>query len=164
MALEFSLAYLAPVLAFLFVITLIYALLAKTKVLGENTSINFLISFVIAMIFLITPLARTYTLKVTPWLAVFLVCLFLFVLILTFVHSNFNLIKSKGFSAALIIMLLAVFVISGINVFGYLVNRYLGVVGISVADVKDTVLQPTVLGVLVLFVIGAILSWFLSKK
>lgn len=165
MAFEFSLAYLAPVLAFILVITLVYAVLSKTKILGENGSVNLLISFVIAMIFLLAPTARAYTLKVTPWLAVFLVCLFLFILIITFVHGNFEtVLKNKFFSIALIIILLVIFVVSGANIFGYLIAKYLGVAGISVSGIKGTILQPAVFGMLALFAIGAVLSWFLSRK
>lgn len=165
MPLEFSLAYFTPILAFLLVITLVYAVLAKTKILGENASLNFLISFVIALVFLVTPLARTYTLNVTPWLAVFLVCLFFFLLIITFVHPNFEtVLKSKWLAVSMVVLLLAIFVVSGINVFGSLINQYLGEIGLSLGSIKDTLLQPSILGILALLVIGIVLSFWLSKK
>ncbi|MFH0831319.1 MAG: hypothetical protein V1886_00415 [archaeon] len=165
MVFEFSLAYLMTALAFILVITLVYAMLNKTKILGENSSVNFLVSFVIALIFVITPVARNYTLKATPWIAVFLVCLFLFMLVITFVHGNFEFVlKNKGFSIVLMIILLVIFVLSGANVLGYLTTKYLGIAGISLGSIRDTIFQPAVLGVLLLFVVGAVLSWFLSKK
>ncbi len=163
MPFEFSLAYFAPILAFLLVIVLVYALLAKTKVLGENNSLNFLISFVIAIIFMITPLARTYALKVTPWLAVFLVTLFFFILIISFTGDT-GILKSRWLSIAIIVILLALFVVAGINIFGSLINHYLSFIGLSLGEVKDKILQPTILGILVLLVIGVALSFWLTKK
>jgi hypothetical protein len=165
MPLEFSLAYFTPILAFVLVMTLVYAVLAKTKILGENASLNFLISFVVAMVFMLAPLARTYTLKTAPWLAVFLVCLFFFLLIITFVHANFEtVLKSKWLSIALVLAVLVIFVVSGINVFGSLINSYLGTIGLSFGSIKDTLLQPSILGILVLLVISALLFWFLKGK
>lgn len=163
MPLELSLAYFTPILAFLLIITLVYALLAKTKILGENASLNFLISFVIAMVFMIAPAARTYTLKTTPWIAVFLVSLFFFVLIISFA-GNTGILKSKWLSIALVLALIAIFVVSGINVFGSLINNYLGIVGLSLGGIKATILQPSVLGILALLIISALLFWFMKGK
>lgn len=163
MPLEFSLAYFTPILAFLLVITLVYALLTKTKILGENASLNFLISFVIAIIFMITPLARTYALEITPWLSVFLVTLFFFILIISFTGDT-GILKSRGLSIAIIVILLALFVVSGVNVFGSLINHYLSFIGLSLSEVKDKILQPTILGILALLVIGVALSFWLTKK
>lgn len=163
MALEFSLAYFMPILAFLLVITLVYALLAKTKVLGENTSINFLVSFAIAMIFLVAPMARAYTLKITPWLAVLIVILFFFVLIISFT-GNAGILKSKWIGIAVVIILLALLVVSGINIFGSLVNHYLSFIGLSFGSIKDTILQPSIMGIIVLIIISAVLFFFLKGK
>jgi hypothetical protein len=165
MPLEFSLAYFTPILAFVLVTTLVYAVLAKTRVLGENASLNFLISFVVALVFLLAPAARTYTLKTTPWLAVFLVCLFFFLLIITFVHSNFEtVLKSKWLAVFMILALIAIFVVSGVNVFGSVINNYLGTIGLSMGSITDTIMQPSILGIFALLVISALLFWFLKGK
>jgi hypothetical protein len=165
MPLELTLAYFTPIITFLLVFTLVYAFLAKTKVLGENASVNAFVGFISGLIFILAPLARKYTLEVVPWLTVLIILLFFFILIITFIHSNFEaVLKNKLFTAAVILVLLAIFLVSSLHVFGPLVKTYAGALGINLGEVRDLILQPAVLGVLLLFVIAAVLSWFFQKK
>lgn len=165
MPLELTLAYFTPILAFLLVFTLVYAILNKTKVLGENAAIHSFLSLLIALIFVIAPAARLYALEVMPWLVVFLTLLFFFLLIIGFFKGNIeDLIKNKLISTGILIVLLAIFLISGIHVFGSLLQRYLSYVGLNLTDVRDIILHPAVLSLLVLFVIAAVLSFWFKKK
>lgn len=161
MPIESSLAYFTPILAFLLVFTLVYAVLARTKVLGENSSMNAFLSFLIAMVFIIAPTARGYTLEVTPWIAVFLVSLFFFVLIISFVSGPEGILKSRWIGVCVILLLLAIFLVSGIHVFGSLLSNYLN---INLSEIRELILNPGVLGALLLFAVAAALTFWFSKK
>src|SRR3990172_13038387 len=62
-----------PILSFLLVFTVVFAVLAKTKVLGESKFVNLFVSFIVATIFVSLTSAREYVLSITPWFAVFVI-------------------------------------------------------------------------------------------
>jgi len=161
MPFELTLEYFTPILTFLLVFTLVYAVLSKTKLLGDNSTINAFLSFLVALIFIIAPAARSYTLAFTPWIIVFLISLFFFFLIIGFVHGKIDeFIKNKFLAAAVVIILVAIFLISGIRVFSPLFNNYFS----SLSGLKDILRCPSIITIFLLFSIGAILSWWFTKK
>jgi hypothetical protein len=165
MALELTLAYFTSILTFLLVFTLVYAVLSKTKILGENASLHAFISFIIAIIFILAPSARLYTLTVTPWVVVFLISLFFCLLLISFVHGNIeDVVKNSAVLTILVLVLLAIFLISGIHVFGPLIKGYFSQVGFSLSESRDVVANPNVLALILIFIIGAVLAWWFSKK
>jgi hypothetical protein len=73
------------ILPFLLVFVLIFAILQKSKVLGEGKSqIDALISLAIALILIGMPVPREIILNLVPWLAVALVVLFVVLVIYGF--------------------------------------------------------------------------------
>jgi len=78
MVLDISgLNYFMPVYGFLFVFLIVFAVLAKTKILGENKFINLIVSIIIGVIFLTMSSVQDYVQMITPWFAVLIICLFL---------------------------------------------------------------------------------------
>lgn len=158
----FALAYLTTLLVFLLVFVLVYALLAKTGILGGNTLVHLLISLVVAFIFIMKPAAKAYTLNVMPWVVVFLVSVFFILLIISFVKGDIgDIVKNPIVSFGLIILLLAIFVISGMNIVGPALQQVLQLSPAS--EVKDIVFHPAVLGVIGLFIVAAVVAWVLNK-
>lgn len=159
----FELAYLMPILAFILVFVLVYALLGKTKILGENSFIHSLLSLVTAIIFVAAPNAREYTLAVTPWVIVFLVALFFIILILSFVRGDIDeIVRNPLVGFGLIAVLIIIFLISGIQVFGSAIYGFLNLA--APTEVRNALTHPAVLGLIVLFVIAAAVTWFLNKS
>lgn len=77
------------ILPFLLVFTLVFAVLDKSKLLGEGKrQINAIISLVIGLILIGFPFAREIIVKLIPFLAVSLVILFVFMLIFGFVSGK----------------------------------------------------------------------------
>jgi hypothetical protein len=147
-----------PVFAFILVFTLVYALLAKTKVLGEHKFVHIFVSFCIAIIFLISANAIEYVKVATPWFAAFIVSLLFIALVFGLVKGNLeDFFKAKGFAWFLVIVLILVFIFSAIHVFAPLVNQY-------IAGPKKFILQPQVLGFVILIVVTAFAAWLLTKK
>lgn len=85
--------FLNGILPFLLVFVLIYAVLQKTKVLGDNKSqIDALVSLAMALMLVAFPTPRNYIIRIVPWLAVALVVLLVIFLIYGFGSSD----KDRG--------------------------------------------------------------------
>src|SRR3990172_9377480 len=70
-----------PILSFLLVFTVMFAVLAKYKILGESKFVNLFVSFLVATIFVGLTSARDYVAFVTPWFAVFVIAVFFLLVI-----------------------------------------------------------------------------------
>lgn len=100
------------ILPFLLVFTLTFAVLDKTKLLGEGKrQINAIMSLVIGIILLGFPGPREIIVRLIPFLAVSLVVLFVFMLLYGFMWERKEGVLHKGVKIALgIIIALAVLV------------------------------------------------------
>ncbi len=101
------------ILPFLLVFTLVFAILDKTKLLGEGKKqINAIMSFVIGIILIGFPFARNIIIKLIPFFVVSLVILFVFMLLYGFISAKKEGdVLNKGLKIALgIIFGLAVIV------------------------------------------------------
>jgi hypothetical protein len=79
------------ILPFLLVFVLIFAILQKTKILGEGKSqIDALVSLAIALILIGFPVPRDIIVNIIPWLGVALVVLLIFFLIYGFSGADFS--------------------------------------------------------------------------
>ncbi|MFH1248871.1 MAG: hypothetical protein V1660_01860 [archaeon] len=153
---------LMPIFVFIFVYVLVYALIGKTKILGENKFIHSLLSLAIAIIFIVAPNAREYTLTVTPWIIVFLIAVFFMLILIGFVRGNIEeVVKNPVVSFGLIAVLLLIFLISGVQVFGSAISHFFNLG--TTSEIKSFLTNPSVLGVIVLFAIGGVISWFANK-
>ena len=161
-------SYLITGLVFLFVFIILYALLSKTKVLGDNSFINSFLALIASVLFVLVPNMRKYTISVTPWVVVLAVVLFFILLILSFVKGDLGeIMKSPALATATIIILIAIFVISGIYVFGPYLSLLtpMNNTGLSQTSVqvKSVIFHPAVLGAIILFIIAAIVAYVLNK-
>lgn len=160
-----SLVFIMPLLAFLFIFIVSFALFSKTKILGGSEVTNVLISFLISIIFVVNPPATKFTLATIPWIAVLMVVLLFILLILTFVKGNIeDIVKSKIVALILVAAVLLVFLGAAVNVFGPLINV---VSSGSLEPIQNTALElflsPAVLGAIVLVIIAGITYYFLTK-
>jgi len=147
-----------PVFGFLLVFTVIYALLSKTKILGENKFVHIITSFGVAIIFLVSASAIEYVRVITPWFASFIISLLFITLIVGLIKGNIEeFFKGKGFAWFVVIVLIIIFVFSAIYVFADIINKYM-------SGPKAFLLQPTILGVLILIALTMLVSWLLTKK
>jgi hypothetical protein len=141
-----------PIWGFLLVFVVIYALLGKTKVLGENKFVHLLVSFGIAIIFLVSAQATEYVQTVTPWVVVFIISLVFIVLLVgvLLAGKSFEEFFKPGFGWFVAIVLIALFVFSAIKIFG--------------PSMPQLSLQPQLWGIGILIGIVVFASWLLTKK
>jgi len=153
-----------PIMAFLFVFLVTYALLAKTRILGGNTFIHFFVSFIIAIVFALSPSATEYTVMTIPWIAVLLVALFSILLTFALVKGNIeDLVKSPIVGIILVIVVLIIFLVSALNVFGPFFAQYAPGPQ-QKPGIISFLINPSVLGGVILLIIAAIASYVLTKK
>jgi len=142
-----------PILAFLLVFTVVFAVLAKYKILGESKFTNLFVSFIVATIFVSLTSAREYVISVTPWFAVFIIVSFLLFALAGFVGKVPEGL-TKGMSGALVVGLLVVFLVSAYFSFSS---------APFVVRVSDWVSKPRIYGALLVVVLSAVVSWVLIK-
>lgn len=141
-----------PLLTFLVVFILAFAVLNKTKVV-ENAFMQLLIAFLLSTIFITAAGAREYVEAVTPWFAVLLVCLFFIMALMGFIGKDVDFMK-KGVGGAFVVILIIAFIVSGILIFSTGLQPYLGAFFTS----------PRLYSAILLIVIAAAIGWALLKS
>ena len=102
-----------PIFAFALITVLVYAILAKTKILGSSGGINFLLSAILAIIFISFTGVREYLTNITPWFAVLLtLCFFLFLIIAFLLKTDDWTKFTKPIAIVFIILLVLVAIIA----------------------------------------------------
>jgi hypothetical protein len=108
------------ILPFLLVFVLVFAILDKTKILGEGKrQINAIVSLVIALVFVSFASAVGIVVKLMPFLAVVLVIVLVFYLMMGFIWNEkegFNppkFVKIAGAIIAFIALIVAVLIVTG---------------------------------------------------
>ena len=117
-----SLAEIVPLLTFLVVFILAFAVLNKTKVI-ENSFIQLLVAGLLALMFITAAGARAYVENIVPWFAVLLVCLFFVMAVLGFVGQDVDFMR-KGLGAAFIGVLIVALLVSGAFIFSDSLRMY----------------------------------------
>lgn len=114
--------YFIPVFIFLFVFTLFFAILQKTKLLGANAGIDALVSFSIAMLFMFVSEARQMITVIAPWLVILLVILMSLLLVFMFLGVKAETISDamseSGTVWTILIILVIGLIIAFTQVFG----------------------------------------------
>jgi hypothetical protein len=157
-------ALILAIMAFLFVFLVVYALLAKTQILGGNNFIHLFVSFAIAIAFVLSPGATEFTVMTIPWIAVLLVVLFCIILTFALVKGNIeDLVKSPIVSVLLVIVVLVIFLVSALNVFSPFLSQYIPGEN-QKPGLISFLINPSVLGGIILIIIAAVVSWVMTKK
>jgi len=153
-------AYFAPILAFLVVFVVMFAILARTKLFGgeANPWILLFVSFLVATIFVSAAGVRDYVLTITPWFAALLISLFFLILLLRFVGTDVGFME-KGSGIVAVLVLVVVFLVSGFVVFSDVLGPFLPG-GVS----AEGLYSSRVMGALLLLILSALVSWVLVRK
>ena len=163
-----AIAFFAPIAAFLVVFIVGFAILAKTKILGESKFVQLFISFLIAAIFVSAAGVRELVQTIVPWFAVLLISLFLFLIVVGFVGKDVSFL-SKPLGIIGVIALGVIILVSGFVVFSDVLINYLPGPGFGTGEnleatvFLDWLYSARVWGAILLVVISAGVAWFLAK-
>lgn len=169
--------YFAPVFVFLLIYGIIFALLIKVKLFGDNKGTNALIAFAIAFLFILTPELLDLVKIITPWFTILFVFVLLLVLLFLFVGVKESEVasafKDRGLIWVLIILGLTIMLFALTQVYGVQVNQiYAGenataegaeATGLN-KEIGEIVFHPRVLGALLLLFIAAQAVRFIAGK
>ena len=162
-----GLLFFMPVFSFLFVAIIVYALLAKTKILGGSKWVNLLTSFILAVVFMSFSSAELYVRTILPWFVVLIVVVFLILLIAMFSTKAWDKIMTPGFAWVVVIVLIIIFVVAAIRVFNPVLHPDLGVAsgqGISLMEQMRTWFGGGIAGSILLLIIAAIVAWVITRN
>ena len=160
--------YFGPILAFLIVFVLVYAVLNKTKVIGENAWVQSILSFIVAGVFISVAGASDIILTATPWIAVLIVSLVFVILMLAFVNVKIEGGVSKGIGGIAVLLALVIFIVSAFFLFSHTITQYLPGSTSSggnpdILSFLDWLYSARVAGAVLLLIVGGIVSWILVK-
>ncbi|MEK6830968.1 MAG: hypothetical protein AABX77_02970 [Nanoarchaeota archaeon] len=156
-----------PIFSFLFVFLIVYAILARTKILGEAGFMNLLVSFIMAIIFMSFSSLELYVKTIVPWAIVLLVSVFLVLLLAGMSTKELDKIMTKKFAWSIIIILIVIFLISAIKVFNPVFHPDLIITsgeGTSLIEQLTYSVDGRVAGTILLILIAIVVSWILTRK
>ena len=156
MATVAALSYFLPILSFLLVFVLVYALLKKTEILGESEGIMLLISFILAVFFIVEASLVDFINFSSAWFVVFLVCVFMILLMIGFLGKDALgvITGNKWVAWVMLVALIVFFIISSAYTFNWAVNWE------TVWDWAYT----DWFGMVLLLIVAGVVSWVLAKK
>ena len=118
-----GLSFFLPLVSFFFVFVLVYALLAKSQILGGSKGVQIFISLFLAAFFILQVELVDFVQFSSAWFVVFLVCVFLILVLVGFTHGNLDVIvKAKWLVWVLVGGLIGFFILSSAFVFNWGVN------------------------------------------
>ena len=171
MAIDISgINFFMPIFSFLFVFVIIYAILAKTNLIGENNFIHFLISFIIAIVFMSLSSAELYVRTIIPWFAVLIVIVFFVLVVAGFSTLKLDKIMTPAFAWTLIAILVIVFLIAAIKVFNPVFHSDLGITtggsgdASLVQQIAVFLSESKIAGGILLIIVAIVVSWIVTKK
>lgn len=160
---------LVPIAVFLIVVAVVFAILNKTKLLGENVLAQLVFGFLVATVFVSAGGAVRYVGTIVPWFAVVIVSAAFIFALTGFLGDNVKSI-TKPIGIIIVIILGLAFLVSAFLVFsnvivGYLPGPNFGR-GIDEGSflVLDWLYSPRVAGAVILIIASVIVSWVLYKS
>jgi len=152
-----AIGYFMPIFAFLLVFIVIYALLVKTKVLGESPAVMLFISFILSSFFIVEASLVEFVKFSSAWFGVIVIGLFFLIVVIAFI-PDIDLAgffgKGNWFAWVLLGGMLLFFIFSSAYVFNWVVNWGM------VRDWFDS----DWFGMTLLLVIAGVVSFILTKK
>ena len=155
-----------PVFSFLFVFLITYAILAKTKILGEMNWINVFVSFILAIVFMSFSSIELYVRSIIPWFAVLFVIVFLILLVAGLATKDLDGIMTKQFAWVFVAIMVVIFLIIAIKVFNPVLHPDLIVTsgdGPGIVEQLREILDTRVAGGLLLVVIALVVARVITK-
>lgn len=151
-----SISYFLPIFAFLLVFVVVYAILKKTEVLGDNSGVSLFISLVLATFFMVNTKMVEFVEFSSSWFVVFLVCLLFIMMFLAFMgKDSLKLVmENKGVTWAAFGIILILFVISAARIFRWVIEW----------DKIQAWFKTDWFGMILLIVVAAIAAAVISKK
>ncbi len=158
--------YFLPLLSFLLVFVVSLAFLMRTKILG-NKFIEFLVSFILATIFVTFVGPQKFIQNIAPAVAVLIVCAF-FILLLAGIFGKDLAFMNKGMGIVFVVILFIIFIVTAFVVFSSSITPYItgedyGSGNPDLYIFSDWLFSSRVGGAILLLIVSALVAWVLVK-
>lgn len=157
-----------PVFVFLFIFIVLYAIIDKTKVLGENRTVKIIASLSVAVISLFTGKVSDILLRIVPWLvALFIGVILIFMIYLFFGVKEEEIWDYLGLKwTVFVIMILIIFLgVSQVFTLSPLSGEGGNVTEDSYRqEILNTLVHPRILGALFIIIIISFTIRYLVDK
>lgn len=155
-----------PFFAFALVFIIAYAILAKTKILGEGKWINAILSLIFSVIFISFSSVREYLINVTLWFTVLITIVFFFLLTIVFIIKEPDKFM-KPLAIVFIILLSLITIIAIFYTFpstqAYLPGQSESGANSFLLSFKHFILEERVLSGLLLLVTAIIVGFIITR-
>lgn len=154
-----GLQYFSSIFVFLFVLVVVYATLAWSKVLGQNNLVNGLVGLLIAFFVLMSPFATDVVANIAPFLAVIFVLIFLVIVASKMLGANME--AFPGIKGILIVFIVLVIIIGvGIKIRSQADGLQDST---DISKTASLIFHPQFLGMVLLFAIAIFTIALLAK-
>lgn len=161
------LGYVVPIFSFLLVYAVLYAVLAKTKILGENNLVNSVIPLAVSILLLLMPGAVSFINFITPWFVVLVIVGFAVALLFLFLGADEGTLRSWAHNPTVywtaLIFMMIILVAGLIHVFG----NFFGApeAGGSVgSEVQWSIFHPKIIATVFILIIATFAVKFISEE
>jgi len=143
------------ILPFVLVFTIVFAMLQKTQLFGEDKrQIDVLIGLVVGLILLAFPTARNIIILLTPFLAIAVVILLVFMLLYGFITGKKGVdVLNQGWKIALVALLALALVAYIILITGYSDKIYLLFFGPSSGPIVSMIIMIIAIAAVIVAVV-----------
>lgn len=152
-----GLSYFLPIFTFLFSFLVIFAILAKTKIMGDNAFTQASISFVISLILISFSGVRSYIEQVTPWFVVLVVALFFIVFMAAFALKKPEDVLKPGLAWVFVVVLVVIFLFIGYGHFHVASNH-------DFVKIKNFLFDEKIGGSVLLLIVALIAGIAVTRK
>ena len=159
------LEYFTPVFVFLFVFAILYAILDKTNILGDNKALKSLVAFSLSLMFIMTQDLMRLVSIMTPWFMILIIAVFFIMIFFLFVGAKAEEVSGvfteKITVWIILILILTIFAYAITQVYGADVHTIYG--GEEAEDnsgnlnqaIGQIIFHPKMLGVALILIIAA---------
>ena len=161
------LGFILPVFSFILIYAIIFAILQKVKIFGDNTTTNTMIAFAISVLFVITPGAMEFVATISPWFVVMVFVAFSFIMIFMFFGTKEETIAKLSENATIqwtVIILGIIIIIAALTkVFGPFFGQPSATPGAG-GEVERTLFNPKVLSTVFILLVASMAVRFISMS
>ena len=157
-----SLERFSVVFVFVFVIVAMYATLAYTRILGNNTIIIGLLSILIGIFVIISPLATLVVRTIAPVIAVIFVLVAIAAVALSMYGSHMDMDSFPALKYILFVVMIIAIIVGSLSVVRENIN--VPKTGEDFSKTSTVIFHPNFLGMLLIFLIAVFTVGLLATK
>ena len=171
-----QIGFYAVIFPFLLIFAVMYGILLKTKVFGDNKTVNVLVSIIVAFIFVSFSQAVSFVNYLIPFIIAFLIAAILMLLIFTFMGAKEESIVSALNHPMGYLLIIGIFIIIIMVVINMVLPELSPYTATNMSEAgaptgttavmqsMATLFHPTFLAIMIMFLIFAVAAYIITTK